>query len=90
MKQSAKGKSPAAHCAARFSAIAGQAMKATFRKSFARDVKKIKNQNILKRVQQAIENVEAASSLDEISHLKNWSVPRTSIGFGLASTESES
>jgi mRNA interferase RelE/StbE len=45
-------------------------MKVTFRKSFARDIKKIKNQKILKRAQQAIENVEAAASLDEISHLK--------------------
>jgi mRNA interferase RelE/StbE len=45
-------------------------MKVTFRKSFARDIKKIKNQNILQRARQAIENVDAAASLDEIRQLK--------------------
>ena len=42
-------------------------MKVTFRKSFARDVKKIKNQNILTRAQQAIENVEARRDLTKLT-----------------------
>lgn len=48
-------------------------MKAVFRKSFERDLKKIKDQSILNRVKQVIEEVEAAGSLQEISGLKKMS-----------------
>lgn len=45
-------------------------MKTAFRKSFVQDLKKVKNQNLLKRVRHAIEQVEAATSLSEIANLK--------------------
>jgi mRNA interferase RelE/StbE len=45
-------------------------MKTSFRKSFARDLKKLKDADVRSRVLQAIEEVEAADTLDEISHLK--------------------
>jgi mRNA interferase RelE/StbE len=45
-------------------------MKATFRKSFVRDVKKIKSQKVLDHVRLAIEGVEAAQNLASISDLK--------------------
>ena len=45
-------------------------MKSAFRKSFTRDVKKIKNRDVLERVRQAIEKVEKAAGLSEIANLK--------------------
>jgi mRNA interferase RelE/StbE len=45
-------------------------MKASFRKSFARDLKKVKSQTVLDRVQLAIEQVEAAAGLQDIGQLK--------------------
>jgi mRNA interferase RelE/StbE len=45
-------------------------MKTAFRKSFARDLKKIKNQEVRGRVLQAIEQVEAASDLHSVTDLK--------------------
>jgi mRNA interferase RelE/StbE len=48
-------------------------MKATFRKSFGRDVKKIKDQAILDRVREAIEHVEAAAGLRAVAALKKLS-----------------
>ncbi|MCI0378608.1 MAG: type II toxin-antitoxin system RelE/ParE family toxin [Gemmataceae bacterium] len=45
-------------------------MKSAFRKSFARDVKKIKDDDIKKRVQQVIEEVEKAADLQSIHNLK--------------------
>lgn len=48
-------------------------MKTSFRNSFRRDLKKIKDQTILDRVEEAIQQVEAADSLDEIAGLKKLS-----------------
>lgn len=45
-------------------------MKATFRKSFTRDLKKIKEQVVLDQVRGAIEQVETAAGLQEIRDLK--------------------
>ena len=45
-------------------------MKTVFRKSFARDLKRIKDQDLLKRVEQVIAEVEAAAHLQEIGNLK--------------------
>lgn len=48
-------------------------MKAVFRKSFERDLKKIRDRSVLNRVKQVIEGVEAAGSLQEISGLRKMS-----------------
>jgi mRNA interferase RelE/StbE len=48
-------------------------VKILFRKSFERDLKKIKDRAILAQVRQAIEGVEAAASLKEISGIKKLS-----------------
>lgn len=48
-------------------------MIAAFRKSFTRDLRKIKDQDVLDRVRQAIESVEAADALHEINNLKKMS-----------------
>ena len=48
-------------------------MKTVFRKSFQRDLKKIKNRSILEQVKQMIEEVEAAASLKEVSGVKKLS-----------------
>jgi mRNA interferase RelE/StbE len=45
-------------------------MKATFRKSFARDVRKVRDRVILDRVRQVIEQVETVTTLQEVSDLK--------------------
>jgi mRNA interferase RelE/StbE len=41
-----------------------------FRKSFTRDLKKIRDNNLLQQVRAAIEEVEAAPNLNMISNLK--------------------
>lgn len=48
-------------------------MKTIFRKSFERDLKKIKDRAILAQVKQAVEKVEAAASLKEINGIKKLS-----------------
>ena len=48
-------------------------MKAVFRKSFARDLKRIKDQGIRNRILQAIEQVESVSNLQSIDGLKKLS-----------------
>lgn len=48
-------------------------MKTTFRKSFARDLKKVKAREVLDRIREVIEQVEAADSPDEIHDLKKLS-----------------
>jgi mRNA interferase RelE/StbE len=45
-------------------------MKVTFRRSFARDLRKVKDQSILDRVRRAIEQVERASTTQEVRDLK--------------------
>ena len=45
-------------------------MRVDFRKSFSRDLKKIKDNNLFQQVRAAIEEVEAAPNLDMISNLK--------------------
>jgi mRNA interferase RelE/StbE len=48
-------------------------MNTAFRKSFERDLKKIKDQDLLDRIRGAIEEVEAADDLQSISNLKKIS-----------------
>jgi mRNA interferase RelE/StbE len=50
-------------------------MKATFRKSFTRDLKKLKDKKVLGRVRAAIEEVESAETLQEITGLKKLTGP---------------
>jgi mRNA interferase RelE/StbE len=45
-------------------------VKVEFRESFAKDLKGIKNKNLLKRAKEVIELVEQADSLTSISNLK--------------------
>ena len=45
-------------------------MKAEFRDSFAKDLKSIKDKNLLNRVKEVVENVEKVASLDEIHNPK--------------------
>jgi mRNA interferase RelE/StbE len=48
-------------------------MKVTFRKSFLRDLKKVKDQGVLEGVREAIELVEAADEPQAINSLKKLS-----------------
>jgi len=48
-------------------------MNTAFRKSFARDLKKIKDDGLRDRVRQVIEQVEAATELQSIADLKKLS-----------------
>ncbi len=45
-------------------------MKTSFRKSFARDLKKVKNKDLLEQVRNLIEQVENATALQEIGDIK--------------------
>ncbi len=45
-------------------------MRVTYRKSFSRDLKKVKDRAVLERIRRAIEHVEAAAALHEIRDLK--------------------
>jgi mRNA interferase RelE/StbE len=48
-------------------------VKVTFRQSFARDLKKIKDKRVLEQVKRAIEQVDAANKLHEVSGLTKLS-----------------
>lgn len=48
-------------------------MTTAFRRSFTRDLRNIKDRRVLAKVQQAIENVEAAEKLSDIANLKKLS-----------------
>ena len=50
-------------------------MKTAFRESFARDLKNIKDRNLLKRISRVIEEVESARSPSEIPNLKKLTGP---------------
>ena len=45
-------------------------MKTAFRKSFLRDLKKIKSKTLLERIQELIEQVESATELQQVPALK--------------------
>lgn len=45
-------------------------MKVDFKKSFTKDLKKVKAQELLKQVKAAIEEIEQTSSLQDVSNLK--------------------
>ena len=45
-------------------------MKVLFEKSFGRDLKKIKDKRLLKQVQETIDQVESAASINDVSNLK--------------------
>ena len=42
-------------------------MKTHFRRSFERDLKKVKDRDLLEKIRQSIESVESADSLSEVS-----------------------
>ena len=48
-------------------------MKAIFRKSFERDLKRIKDRSVLEQAKQVIEETEAAANLHEVSGVKKLS-----------------
>lgn len=48
-------------------------MKAIFRQSFTRDIKKIKDRVLLDRIKQAIERIEVAQNLSQIEDLARLS-----------------
>jgi len=45
-------------------------LKTVFRKSFERDLKRIKNRSILRQIKRVIEEVEAATSLQAVGNVK--------------------
>ena len=45
-------------------------MKTEFRKSFVKDLKKLKNKDLSKKMRSTIEDVESADSLSKISNIK--------------------
>jgi mRNA interferase RelE/StbE len=48
-------------------------MNVTFRQSFARDLKKVKDQAVLDRIRRAIEQVEGAATPQAVGELKKMS-----------------
>ena len=54
-------------------------MRAEFRASFTRDLRQIRDRALLKRIQEMIEEVEAAESLLDIVHLKKLRAEVTTI-----------
>ncbi len=48
-------------------------MKTHFRKSFSRDLKKLNDSTVLKRVQTAIEELESVQQLSELANVKKMS-----------------
>lgn len=48
-------------------------MNTSFRKSFSRDLKKIKDEDVLTRVREAIEEVEEAGELNDLNNVKKLS-----------------
>jgi mRNA interferase RelE/StbE len=52
-------------------------MKTTFRQSFLRDIKNIKEKQVLLRIEKVIEQVESAQSLDDIADLKKLGGSKT-------------
>ena len=59
-------------------------MKTAFRKSFARDLKKIKDRTVLERLKQAIEEFDRTDEIRKVNGVKRMSCPgnlfRLSIG----------
>ncbi|MCB1036442.1 MAG: type II toxin-antitoxin system RelE/ParE family toxin [Acidobacteria bacterium] len=45
-------------------------MRTTFRKSFERDLKKIRDEALLRRIRDTIEEIEAASTLQDLSRFE--------------------
>ena len=45
-------------------------MKVLFRESFVRDLRRIEDQDVLRRIRQAVESVEQATNLLDVPHLK--------------------
>jgi mRNA interferase RelE/StbE len=45
-------------------------MRVLFERSFSRDLKKIRNKQVLKRVREVIAEAEAAASISEVANLK--------------------
>ena len=63
-------------------------MRTDFRKSFARDLRRRKNDSdFLDCVKEAIEDVELAETTSKINNIKNLKVKVVIIGFALGITE---
>ena len=45
-------------------------MKVLFRESFARDLRRIEDREVTRRIQQAVESVEQAATLQDVPNLK--------------------
>lgn len=45
-------------------------MKTRFKESFAKDLRRVRDQGLLARIQQVVQSVERASTLDEVPQLK--------------------
>ena len=52
-------------------------MKVAFETSFARDLKRIRDKHLLQQVQQVIESIQAAATLDAVANLKKMQVYAT-------------
>ena len=52
-------------------------MNVQFRASFAKDLQRIKDQNLLKRIQESVEQVEAAHTLYDVSDTKKLKKGKT-------------
>jgi len=50
-------------------------VKTAFRKSFARDLKEIKDRTVLERLRQAIQEFDQADELHKVSGIKRMSCP---------------
>ena len=48
-------------------------MNLDFKRSFARDLKRVKEKNVLQQLSQVIQSIEAAADLADIDHLKKLS-----------------
>ncbi|MGA9772477.1 MAG: hypothetical protein WBV94_25815 [Blastocatellia bacterium] len=54
-------------------------MKALFRAIFAKDLRSIKSKEILSRIKDAVEQVEKAQTLQEITNIKKLKAAETTI-----------
>ena len=45
-------------------------MKVEFRRTFEKDLRKLRDRSVLSRVKAVIESIEAADALDSVTHLK--------------------
>ncbi len=63
-------------------------MDAAFRRSFEKDLGKLRNETLLKRIRAEIEAVEAAETLQDVTNLKSSKAKTVTIASELESIES--